>query len=132
MIEYEINGEVEIEDLREFLRGRESRPPNKAIEGLLEGSDLVATARENGKLVGFLTAISDGAMYGLISLLEVLPSYRDKGVGAYLVKMALMELGGLYEIVFAADPETGRAFQGLGFEEAYTMRIRNHSYGGTS
>jgi len=63
MIKYKINDNVVANELENFFQGWKSPPPLDIRNRLLQGSDLIITARENGKLVGFLTAISDGAMH---------------------------------------------------------------------
>lgn len=57
-------------------------PPSaiKHLE-LLKNSYKVVVAVENGKVVGFINAISDGVLTAYIPLLEVLPDYKNKGIG---------------------------------------------------
>jgi ribosomal protein S18 acetylase RimI-like enzyme len=45
--------------------------------------------------IGFETAISDGRLTAYIPLLEVLPTYRNRGVGSQLIKMMPAQLVGL-------------------------------------
>lgn len=96
---------------------------------LLAGSDLVITARENGKLVGFLTAISDGVMHAFITLLEVLESHQNKGIGRRLMELAISNFKGYYDIVLITDPDKGGFYKKLGFKEIYGMHIRDFTYG---
>ena len=80
MIEYKISDRIIPNELGCFFQDWKS-PPSLKIKGkLLNGADLIITARENGKLIGFLTAISDGVMHAFITLVEVLKNYQGKGV----------------------------------------------------
>ncbi|HIH96741.1 MAG TPA: GNAT family N-acetyltransferase, partial [Thermoplasmata archaeon] len=88
MIEYKINDRIIPNELNCFFQDWKS-PPSLEIKGeLLDGADLIITARENGKLIGFLTAISDGAMHAFITLVEVPEAHQGKGVGTHLMKLA--------------------------------------------
>ncbi len=44
---------------------------------------------ENGKFVGFITAITDKILSAYIPFLEVLPEYQRQGIGKELVKRML-------------------------------------------
>ena len=83
MVEYKINDNIEPGELDNFFHGWKSPPSIEIKEKLLNGSDLIVTARDAGDLVGFLTAISDGAMHAFISLIEVLETHQSKGIGRY-------------------------------------------------
>ena len=83
MIKYKISDNIKPGELDCFFRGWKSPPSLKMKEKLLNGSDLIVTAREDGNLVGFVTAISDGAMHAFISLVEVLETHQGKGIGSH-------------------------------------------------
>jgi ribosomal protein S18 acetylase RimI-like enzyme len=59
---------------------------------------------ETGQVVGFVTAISDGVQSAFIPLLEVLPSYRGKGIGTELMSRILKKLGRIPAIDLTSDP----------------------------
>jgi len=44
---------------------------------------------ENGRVVGFVTAVSDGVVSAFLPLLEVLPEYQGRGIGSELVRRML-------------------------------------------
>jgi len=71
MIEYKISDRIIPNELGCFFQDWKSPPSIKVKGKLLNGADLIITARENGKLIGFLTAISDGVMHAFITLVEV-------------------------------------------------------------
>ena len=60
---------------------------------------------EHGRVVGFITAISDGVLSAFIPLLEVLPEYQGRGIGSELVKRMLRELEDFYMVDLVCDPE---------------------------
>ena len=129
MIEYKISDRIIPNELNHFFQDWKS-PPSLEIRGkLLDGADLIITARENGKLIGFLTAISDGAMHAFITLVEVLKIYQGKGVGTHLMKLAVSHFKGYYDIVLITDPDKVAFYKNFGFNEIYGMHIRDFTYG---
>jgi ribosomal protein S18 acetylase RimI-like enzyme len=100
-------GDVGPGDLQGFFVGWSPPPsPERHLE-LLRGSDHVVLAREGdgGRVVGFVTAISDGVLSAFIPLLEVLPERQGEGIGSELVRRLLRELDGLYMVDLICDPE---------------------------
>lgn len=59
-----------------FFVGWPAAPSNEVFQKLLHGSYKVVLAYEGKKLLGFITAISDGVLSAYIPLLEVLPSHQ--------------------------------------------------------
>ncbi len=80
--------------------------PERHLE-ILRGSDYVVLAREGeeGRVVGFVTAISDGVLSAFIPLLEVLPERQGQGIGSELVRRILAELEEFYMVDLMCDPE---------------------------
>lgn len=129
MIEYKMSDRIVPNELDSFFHNWKL-PPSSEVKGkLLDGSDLIITARENGRLVGFLTAISDKAMHAFITLVEVLEPYQGKGIGQNLMKLAVSHFKGYYDIVLITDPDKGGFYKKLGFNEIYGMHIRDFTYG---
>ncbi len=127
-IKYSTNGIIDPNELNPFFQNWKS-PPSLEIKGrLLNGSDLIVTARENGKLVGFLTAISDGAMHAFITLIEVLETHQRKGIGKRLMELAISHFKGHYDIVLVTDPERRPFYEKLGFSKICGMHIRDFTY----
>jgi ribosomal protein S18 acetylase RimI-like enzyme len=79
--------------LQGFFVGWPSPPsPERHLE-LLRASTHVVFAVEGERVVGFVTAISDGTLSAYIPLLEVLPEYQRCGVGSELGMRALVLAG---------------------------------------
>ena len=98
---------VTADDLEGFFVDWPSPPsPERHLE-ILRGSDYVVLAREgeSGRVVGFITAISDGVLSAFIPLLEVLPEHQGHGIGSELVRRMLSELEDFYMVDLVCDPE---------------------------
>jgi ribosomal protein S18 acetylase RimI-like enzyme len=131
MIEYRVNDRIDRDELDYFFVNWKSPPSSDIKRRLIEGSDCVIAARDSGKLVGFLTAISDGVMHAYISLLEVLESHQGQGIGTNLMKLALEHYTGYYAIVLLTDPDKKEFYERLGFSEIFGMNIMDFSYSKT-
>lgn len=83
-----------------FFDGWPNPPTPETHLRLLQGSDYVMLALDEGSgtVVGFITAISDGVLSAYIPLLEVLPAYQRRGIGAELVRRMLAQLTHLYMV----------------------------------
>jgi GNAT superfamily N-acetyltransferase len=115
------------DDLVGFFNGWPSPPsPDKHLE-VLEGSSHVVLAEDAGRIVGFVTAISDGALAAYIPLLEVRQEWRGKGVGAELVRRILAELDGLYMVDVVCDPHLIPFYEQFGLVPLAGLARRNRS-----
>ena len=94
---------------------------------LLDGSDEVVLAvdDETNRVVGFITAVSDGVRSAYIPLLEVLPEYRGRGVGSELMRRMLEKLGGLYMIDLVCDADVQPFYERFGMTHVNGMKIRD-------
>ena len=107
MIEYSTSlDKVTTDQLDGFFVGWPNPPGNKAFLRLLKGSYRIVIALENKKVIGFISAISDGVLSAYIPLLEVLPEYQSKGVGQHLVSRMKEALNHLYMIDLLCDAES--------------------------
>jgi GNAT superfamily N-acetyltransferase len=118
---------VEARHLEGFFAGW-PRPPSplRHLE-LLRGSAAVELAREeDGRVVGFVNAISDGVLCAYVPLLEVLPEYQGRGIATELVRRLLTRLEGLYMVDLCCDAELEPFYRRLGFGTLERgMGIRN-------
>ena len=116
-------------DLQGFFVDWPSRPsPERHLE-VLRGSDRVVLAREgeDGRVIGFVTAISDGVLAAYIPLLEVLPEWQGRGVGTELVRRLLDELDGLYMVDLTCDDELEPFYVRFGMIPSRAMALRNRT-----
>ncbi len=122
-------GTVVPEQLEGFFDGWPN-PPEPATHLLLlqqSGEAIVAVDETTGRVVGFITALTDGVLSAYIPLLEVLPAYRSRGIGSELLKRMFGKLGHLYMIDLLCDPDKQAFYGPLGFQPASGMMIRNYT-----
>ena len=126
--ETDVSG-VRAEDLIGFFVGWPTAPSPDRHLALLHGSDYVVVARdsETGRVVGFVSAHSDGVLSAYIPLLEVLPTYQSRGIGTELVRRLLELLEGLYMIDLACDEDLVPFYERFGMERWVGMGLRNRN-----
>lgn len=106
-----------------------SNPPSTAVHlKVLRNSQhlVLATQADTGKVVGFVTAISDGVLSAYIPLLEVLPSHQGRGIGSQLTRRILKSLKHLYMVDLSCDPDMQRFYEQFQLRKAHGMMIRNY------
>ena len=73
-------------DLQGLFVGWRNHPSLKAHLEILQVSDLrILALSKNRRVVGFITAITDGVSCAYIRYLEVLPEWLGKGIGSELM-----------------------------------------------
>jgi len=115
--------------LRDFFEGWKQFPSPEKLLKILNNSSykfLALDSNEN-KVVGFINALSDGVLSAYIPLLEVLPGYRNKGIGSELVKKILCKLDRYYMIDIICDLELEKFYSKFGFNKSSSMIIRNYA-----
>jgi ribosomal protein S18 acetylase RimI-like enzyme len=127
VIEYVTSAEgVEPADLEGFFVGWPHCPSSQRHLELLRGSSHVVLACDGRRVVGFVTAISDGVLSAYIPLLEVVPEYQHRGIGRELTRRLLAQLDGLYMIDLSCDEDVVPFYERLGLERLdAAMGLRN-------
>ena len=95
-------------------------PPNQQTHlKLLKQSSKVVIAIDDktNQVVGFITAISDGVLSAYIPFLEVLPEYKNKGIGKELVERMLKELDDIYMIDLCCDDDLVPYYEKFGMRK---------------
>ena len=118
---------VEPGDLVGFFEGWPSPPSPERHLALLRGSSQVVLAVEEERIVGFVTAISDGVLAAYIPLLEVRREWRGKGVGSELVRRILAALDGCYMVDVVCDPGLVPFYERFGLVPLAGMGRRNRA-----
>lgn len=118
---------VEPKDLLGFFDGWPYPPSPEKHLAVLQGSSHVVLAEDAGRIVEFVTAISDGVLAAYIPLLEVRPEFRGHGVGSELVRRILAELGDLYMVDVVCDPDLIPFYQRFGLVPLAGLGRRNRS-----
>jgi len=95
---------------------------------LLKNSSKVVIVLDGitNQVVGFITAISDGVLSAYIPLLEVLPEYKNKGIGKELVNRMLKELDNIYMIDLCCDDDLVPYYDKFGMTKTNGMIYRNY------
>ncbi|AUO10327.1 GNAT family N-acetyltransferase [Priestia megaterium] len=104
-------------------------PPNlhTHLKLLKNSSKVVIALDENtNQAVGFITAISDGVLSAYIPFLEVLPEYKNKGIGNELVKLMLKELDDIYMVDLCCDDDLVPYYEKFGMLKSNSMLVRNY------
>jgi ribosomal protein S18 acetylase RimI-like enzyme len=96
---------------------------------LVRGSLWVVSALDDGKLVGFARAVSDGATNAYVSTVAVLPDYQGRGIGREIMRRLIEGHDGIQFVLHAND----RAYPfylhlDLGFEPIDNMLRRPRKF----
>ena len=120
--------DVTIEHLQGgFFVGWPTPPSPQTHYRILANSTTIVLARSaDGKVVGFITAVSDQVSCAYIPHLEVLPEYQGQGIGSELVKRMIEKLGHLCMIDLVCDPPLQSFYERLGMQAVVGMVIRNY------
>lgn len=120
---------IEVEQLEGFFVGWPNPPSPLRHKEILRKSTYIwlAIDEETNRVVGFITAISDQIMSAYIPLLEVLPSYKGKGIGTKLTTLILEELKDMYMIDLLCDEEVMPFYERLNMFRCKGMCFRNYS-----
>ena len=103
-------------------------PPSKeAHHKILKGSDHVWLAIDPvDRVVGRITAITDGVSCAYIPHLEVVPDYQNEGLGSELVHRMIGTLKDLYMIDLVCDDNVSDFYAKLGFKAIQGMAVRHY------
>jgi GNAT superfamily N-acetyltransferase len=119
---------VEAADLDAFFVGWPSPPSTQRRVEILRGSDVVVLALDDDRLVGFATAVTDGALSAFVPLLEVLPEYQERGIGTELARRILARLDDLYMVDLTCDEELVPFYERLGLRRVgIAMGVRKRA-----
>jgi len=128
-IEYVESAEgITADQLQGFFEGWPDPPsPARHLE-ILRRSSLRILARDarSGRVVGFVTAITDGVLSAYVPLLEVLPECRGAGLGRELMQRIVRRLEPMYMIDLTCDEDVQPFYERLGWTRYTAMIRRDH------
>jgi GNAT superfamily N-acetyltransferase len=116
---------IERQDLAPFFEGWPTSPSLDRRLAAVRGADHAAFAFDGDRLVGFATALSDGALMAYLSLLEVIASHRRRGIGTGLVRALERDIGPLYGLDLCCDEEVVPFYERQGFSRVAGMVRRS-------
>jgi ribosomal protein S18 acetylase RimI-like enzyme len=110
-----------------FVGWKTPHTPQEHLK-ILKRSDHVLLAIDTGadRVVGFITALTDGIQSAFIPLLEVLPKYQKQGIGSALVSGMLKRLKGVQAIDLTCNPDMQDFYSKFGMIPSVGMIIRNY------
>jgi GNAT superfamily N-acetyltransferase len=129
MISYQLEAEISINEFQSILEesGLARRRPMddlNLLARMISGSNLLITARAEGKLVGLLRGISDHCYRSFITDLAVSQDYQRKGIGRQLLTIAREQAPEARLILFSAE-DAAPFYENLGFhlhERCYQLK----------
>ena len=115
------------EQLQGFFVGWPDPPTPETHLRLLQRSAEIVLALDQAtdQVVGFVSAISDGALSAYIPLLEVLPAYQKQGIGRELMRRMLARLNKFYMVDLLCDKPLQPFYEAAGMHPATGM-LRRH------
>ena len=85
---------------------------------------VLAINTETNNVVGFVNAISDKLKFAFIPMLEVLPPFKNMGIGTKLMETLLSKLEHLSCIDLTCDPEMQPYYEKFKLTRSHGMVIR--------
>ena len=109
---------IDVDELHRFLSteaywalGR----PRETVERLVRQADRVVGLYDNGRLIGFCRAVTDGVAFVYLADVYVHPDYRGRGFGLELVR-EMIEAGPYGDLKWLLHTEDAHAlYEKLGF-----------------
>jgi ribosomal protein S18 acetylase RimI-like enzyme len=119
---------IQADDLQGFFAGWPTPPSPETHHRLLAGSAhfIVAVPEGESRVIGYVSAISDGVLSAYISQLEVLSEHRGRGIGSSLVRSMLDRLRDLYMVDLVCDPDVQPFYEAVGMTRWSAMILRNY------
>lgn len=130
LIRYSTNKkDLENLEIKGFFEGWPEKPNEDVLKKSIENSGVVVLAvdDEKKKLIGYITALTDGVLSAYIPFLEVQKNYQKQGIGHELVKRMTNELKDLYMIDLVCDKELADFYSEAGFVSWNAMIKRNYA-----
>ncbi len=113
------------DDFRGFFEGWPVPPSSVALLRVLANSTHVVLALDDGHVVGFVNALSDGELAAYIPLLEVRATHRGAGIGSELVQLLIHVIGDVYMTDLVCDEGVAPFYEKLGLMRLTGMARRS-------
>ncbi|MDF0716133.1 GNAT family N-acetyltransferase [Muricauda sp. 334s03] len=121
MIEYKREKNIDIEEFKKVLINStlgERRPISEIerLSSMIEHSNLIITARENGDLIGISRSLTDFSFCTYLSDLAVDRKYQNKGIGKELIRRTKLEAP-TTKLILLAAPEAVSYYPKIGMSQ---------------
>ncbi len=93
---------------------------------ILNNSYRFVLALDGDKVVGFVNSLSDGLKFAFIPMLEVLPNYKNHGIGSMLLNNLFDELEHIQNIDLTCDEDLQRFYDKFGMLKSKGMVFRKY------
>ncbi|WP_241899823.1 GNAT family N-acetyltransferase [Deinococcus sp. UR1] len=113
--------------LQGFFVNWPNPPSPDTFHRVLAGSYRVVLAVQDGQVIGFVQAVSDGVLTAYIPLLEVLPEWQGRGVGRALMTRMREELRHLYAVDLGCEDNLVPFYEALGMRRGNLMFTRTYA-----
>jgi len=108
-----------------FVGWRTPRTPTEHLTILRDsGRFLLAIDDRAGRVVGFVTVLTDGLQAAFIPLLEVLPDMQGQGIGSELMRRIIQSLNDVACVDLTCDAEVQPFYERLGMQRSVGMVLR--------
>lgn len=119
-ITYKVNEQITASDLAfVFIKSGIKRPSDDLhrLQKMIENSNVLITAWDGEKLVGVARAITDFSYCCYLSDLAVIEQYKEKGIGAELVRLVQNQIGDEVALILLSSPIAMEYYPKIGFEK---------------
>lgn len=121
-IAYSLEPDLSAEEFRALLVAStlgERRPVNdlKRLERMLRQADVIATARDDKRLVGISRAITDFSYCCYLSDLAVDVAYQRRGIGKRLIAETHKAAGDMTTLLLVAAPASEQYYPRIGMQQ---------------
>ena len=136
MIRYVENPNVTLEEvmpLYEAVGWTNYTQKPEMLEATYENSlHIIGAFNDEGKLVGILRAVGDGASILFIQDILVYPEYQHQGIGTKLLQLTLDKYKNVYQIQLATDDSTKTVsfYESNGFTSLTSLNCVSFIYTG--
>lgn len=89
----------------DFFHGWKTAPDSAWFRTILNAAWAVEVAVRQGRVIGFINAISDGVATAFIPWLEVIEKERGRGIGSVLLERMRTRLEGFYSTDLVCDAD---------------------------
>ncbi len=136
MIRYVENPSIALEDVLPLYEAVEwtnyTQHPTMLKVAYENSLHMLGAFNEEGKLVGVLRAVGDGASILFIQDILVYPAYQHQGIGTKLLQITLEKYKNVYQIQLATDDSTKTVsfYESNGFTSLTSLNCVSFIYTG--
>lgn len=121
-ITFALEADLSAQEFRDILIAStlaERRPANdlERLERMLRNADIIATARDGGRLVGIARAVTDFAYCCYLSDLAVDAAYQRRGIGKRLIAETHARAGEGVTLILVAAPAAETYYPRIGMQK---------------